>query len=308
MSSLPVPGAALVPLPGGSDGAEVDVIALECGRVPAPPGWLDRPGGPLWQLRGLGLHIPRSRWLSIPIPAFLLRHPTAGVIVVDSGLHGSIVEDPTRNLGRAGARIFPTFMKPEMALPARLAEHGLDVTDIALVVMTHLHWDHTSGLTQLAPGTPVVVDAREWTAFTSGGLTSGYLHRHVDDQLEWKLLDLDGGEPHDAFSRSVDLLGDGSIRLCATRGHAAGHCSLLLRGSGGRRVLLCGDAAYSMSTLREGYTPLFLDDVATFHESLAALNRQLDAHPDTLVACGHDPDVWPPFDPVIAQPSSAQES
>ncbi len=281
----------MTPLPGGSDGAEVEVIPLECGRMPAPPGWLDKPTGPAKQLRVIASR--RSTWLSIPIPAFLLRHPTAGTIVVDAGLHADMADNPARNVGRAGTYVFPTKMTPEMALPQRLAEHGESVEDVALVVMTHMHWDHTSGLSHLAPGTPVVVDAREWSAFTTGGFRDGYIPRHVDERLEWRLLDLDGGTPHGAFSRTIDLLGDGSIRLCATRGHSAGHCSLLIRGPGGQRILLVGDAAYSVSTLRARYTPLFLHDVATYHESLEAIDRELT--PDTLVACGHDPDIWPPF-------------
>jgi len=298
MTRLPVPAAAITPLPGGSDGAEVHVTPLLCGRMPAPPGWLSRPAGPLKQVRGLGLAIPRSEWLSIPIPAFLLRHPSAGTIVVDSGLHADMVEHPVRNVGRLGARAFRTQMTPDMALPAQLAAHDVDIADVDLVVMTHMHWDHTSGLSQLASGTPVVVDAREWAAFASGGFTDGYLHRHVEgSDLDWRLLNLDAGEPHGAFSRTLDLFGDGSVRLCATRGHSPGHCSLLIGGLGGQRILLVGDAAYSVSTLRERFTPLFLDDVATFHESLDALNRELAEHPDTLVACGHDPDVWPPFAP-----------
>lgn len=299
MATLPVPGTVSAPLPGGSDDAEVEVYPLECGRMPAPPGLLRRPGGRLWPARAIAPVVTRRGMLSIPIPAFLIRHPTAGAIVVDSGLHASTIDDPVQSFGRAGRMIYRVTSTHDMCLPRQLAAHGVDVADVALVVMTHLHYDHTSGLAHLAPGTRVVVDEVEWRAFDGGGFAEGYMHHHADERLAWSTLDLDGaGEPHGAFAHTLDLLGDGSVRLLSTRGHTAGHCSLLLRGAGGRRVLLCGDASYSAAALAGGWVPALMQDRAAFEASRAALRADVAAHPDTLVAHGHDPDLWPPFDAV----------
>ena len=38
------------------------------------------------------------------MPAYLARHPTAGNILVDTGLHPSVVRDPRDNLGRFSGR------------------------------------------------------------------------------------------------------------------------------------------------------------------------------------------------------------
>ncbi len=43
--------------------------------------------------------------LTIPIPAFLIRHPSAGAILVDTGLHPSIATDGSENFGKLAARI-----------------------------------------------------------------------------------------------------------------------------------------------------------------------------------------------------------
>lgn len=37
------------------------------------------------------------------------------------------------------------------------------------------------------------------------------------------------GEPYGAFTKTIDLLGDSTIRLIYTPGHTAGHLSVLLR-------------------------------------------------------------------------------
>ena len=51
-----------LPLAGGRDGAGVRVHPLRTADMLSPPALLERPGGPGWLLRGLGLHIPRSRF------------------------------------------------------------------------------------------------------------------------------------------------------------------------------------------------------------------------------------------------------
>ncbi len=50
--------------------------------------------------RMLGIGTPRSQWWTVPIPAFLIHHPSAGPLLVDTGLHPSVASSPTENLGR----------------------------------------------------------------------------------------------------------------------------------------------------------------------------------------------------------------
>jgi len=88
------------PRPGGEAGSTVVVEPLRIGTVKAPPGLFENPGGRLETLRRTGLLTRRSKWLTVPVPAFLIRHPTAGPLLVDTGLHSSIVAKPVANLGR----------------------------------------------------------------------------------------------------------------------------------------------------------------------------------------------------------------
>ena len=106
-------------------------------------------------------------WLKIPIPAFVIHHPGAGPFLVDTGLHASVASSPTENLGRiigggrAGAGI-----EPGEDLPAQLRARGIDPKAVRLVVMTHMHFDHTSGMSQF-PGATFVVTEEEWEAATT---------------------------------------------------------------------------------------------------------------------------------------------
>ena len=90
------------PLPGGSAGATVAVEPLVAGHCDFPRAAMVDPGGSFKTLR-LARAISSSKAAeSVPVPAFLIRHPTVGPILVDTGLHPSISADPTMNLGRFG--------------------------------------------------------------------------------------------------------------------------------------------------------------------------------------------------------------
>ena len=96
-----------------------------------------------------------------------------------------------------------------------------------------------------------------------------------------------------SFGRTVDLFGDGAIRLLSTPGHSPGHMSVLLNLESGRELLITADAAYSRRTIDEDLLPVFVDDVHRYRRSLREIRRYLEQTPDAEVICGHDPEAWP---------------
>ena len=237
-------------LPGGRPGATVRVRPLLTGEINAPPAFFRRPDGPLGVPRGL--LAPRRRWSPVPIPAFLIDHPVAGSLLVDTGLHASVASSPAVNLGSLGARMYDIRMRPEQAVPAQLEALGVDPLAVRAVVMTHLHYDHASGVSAF-PEATFVVARQEWEAAASGGMLQGYRPRQFDHAFDWRAIDYASAslDSFAGFGRSVDLLGDGSIRLVFTPGHSAGHQSVVLR-LHDRELLLTGDAAYRRATIDDG--------------------------------------------------------
>lgn len=280
--------AQSLPFAGGRDGAGVRVHPLRSANMLAPPRFLQRPSGPLWLLRGLGAHVPRSKWMTIPIPCFLVEHPKAGPFLIDTGLHASVADDPAENLGRAAKLLYSIQMTRTDAAPAQLAARGVDAATIGLVLMTHLHYDHASGASQF-PNATFLVERREWEAAQRGGFRQGYHGPHLDPQLDWRAIDVE----HEA-----DLFGDGSVMLLHTPGHTPGHISVLLRLESGERLLLTADAAYAKQTLADRWLPLFVDDETAYFASLDRLVAQ--AGEADHVVCGHDPDGLDREDGVFA--------
>ncbi|MDQ1702647.1 MAG: N-acyl homoserine lactone hydrolase [Frankiaceae bacterium] len=295
------PRPAQLPLPGGTPGSTVKVHPLRTATMQAMPAFLQRPSGPLAELRGLGLHTSKKRWSSIPLPAFLVEHPTAGPILVDTGMHAAYAKDPAEHMGALAARFFDITMEERTAAPAQLRERGVDPDDVRLVLMTHLHYDHASGISQF-PNATFVVDRREWAAATGHlGLLKGYRRQLFDHPYDWRTLDFEAPsvEGYVTFGRAIDLLGDGSIRLVSTPGHAEGHYSVVLRLLGDRELLLTGDAAYAIQSIEEDLVPTFCDDIHDYKRSLGEI-RHFREHTGATTICGHDAASWPTLDALYA--------
>jgi N-acyl homoserine lactone hydrolase len=196
--------------------------------------------------------------------------------------------------------MYDVRMRPEQALPAQIEALGVDPRAIGTVVMTHLHYDHASGVSQF-PAATFIVSRAEWESASTGGSLQGYRPRQFDHAFDWRTIDYEAsdGESFATFGRSVDLLGDGSIRLVFTPGHSAGHQSLVLR-LAGRELLITGDAAYRHATITDDELPVFYDDEHRFRRSVAEIRRYIEHTPGAVVICGHDPDGWARLDDVYS--------
>ena len=142
-------------------------------------------------------------------------------------------------------------------MPAQLRERGLDPGEIPIVVMTHMHIDHTSAISEF-PNSTFVVSETEWEAAATGPrpLLNGYRRAHFDYAFDYRTVDFDrsGIDSYATFGRTFDLFGDGSIRLAYTPGHSAGHMSVIAH-LNERDFVIGGDATYTQAQL-DGDAPL----------------------------------------------------
>jgi glyoxylase-like metal-dependent hydrolase (beta-lactamase superfamily II) len=283
------PTDAKLPLPGGKPDATVKVTPLLCGTGTWSDAYRHRREGRLAALRATGIW-GGGETTVFPIIAFLVEHPSAGPILIDAGLHPSVAVDKKQNVGRllaaTGARGWR--MEPEQAIPDQLRKRGIEPADIGLIVMTHLHFDHASGMVQF-PGATFTFSKQEWEVANTLGWRHGYVESHFDHAFDYRLLDFDDPSVGSfaGFGRSFDLLGDGSIRVAFTPGHTMGHMSVILRGPE-REVLVVGDAAYTRHALETGHKPFLLQDSHLFSRSLREIQRYVEQTPSAIVIPGHE--------------------
>ena len=303
MPAAAQPKPASLPLPGGRAGASVRLQPLLTGTSYGPPAYFERPPGRTATLRALGVGVKKSEYLPIPIVAFLVEHPEAGPILIDTGLHPSVAVDSKQNLGRLGAAFLGRVdMESSDAVPAQLRARDIEPSDVQLVLMTHFHIDHASAMSEF-PGATFVFSSREWEAANRPrGDLRGYHRAQFDHAFDYRTLDLEGTAVGSfaTFGRAFDLLGDGSIWAVYTPGHTHGHVSFVLRLGEDREALIAGDAAYTRRTIDEGLRPWHLEDEHRFGRSLREIQLYAEHNPAALVVPGHDMTAWRELDAVYA--------
>jgi N-acyl homoserine lactone hydrolase len=283
------------PLPGGTRGARVAVEPLIAGHVDFPRAAMVDQGGSFKTLR-LARAISSSKAAeSVPVPAFLIHHPSAGEILVDTGLHPSIASGGSENFGGLANRFGRPSLEPGEDVPSQLRAKGIEPRQVATVVMTHLHLDHSSAISEF-PDSTIVVSAAEWQDAAHGSKPSlnGYRRAHFDLAFEYRTVDFDGEEigSYATFGRTFDLFGDGSVRLAFTPGHSAGHCSVICR-LGGADFVIGGDAVYMLGQL-EGREPLAPRpfDAHNLRRSVQELRLFHAQFPAAVITPGHDPEFY----------------
>ena len=290
---------APLPLAGGREGATVRVHPLMTGEMPGAPEWFEFSGGRMNGLRALGLFADRDEFMRLPVPAFLVEHPGAGVMLIDTGLHPSVAVDPKQNFGRLLAWFYRGIeMSSEQSAPAQLRARGLDAADVRFVLMTHMHVDHASAISEF-PDATFVVSRQEWDALSDGKTTDGYVRSQYDYGFDFRTFDFESDETESfaSFGRSVDLFGDGSVRAVFTPGHTPGHTSYVLR-LRGREVLVAADAIYTQRTLDEGVLPYRMADEHMFRRSLKEIRHYREQTPGALIIPGHDWEEFAKLEPL----------
>ena len=283
------------PLAGGTRGATVTVEPLVAGHVDFAREMMVDPGGRLVTAKLLKALLLGSKENVVPVPAFLIRHPSAGAILVDTGLHPSIATDPKENFGSLATRSGKPTLAAGEDVPSQLRERGLDPGEIPIVVMTHLHLDHTSAISEF-PNSTFVVSETEWQAAAHGPspLLNGYRRAHFDYAFEYRTVDFDRAniDSYASFGRTFDLFGDGSIHLAYTPGHSAGHMSVVARLKENDFVI-GGDAMYMLGQLDKSLPePPRPADRHNFRRSLQELRLFRSQFPGAVITPGHDPEFY----------------
>jgi len=210
------------------------------------------------------LHLARIGVLNeIPVHGFVIKHPRAGAILVDTGVG------------------WPTELVQEWKVVNHhaaevLAQHDLSPADVRIVINTHLHFDHC-GQNAVFKHAPFYIQRSELER----------ARRDSDVTSAW--FDFAG-----ARFELVD--GDAEVaegvRVVATPGHTVGHQSVVIDTPDGGAVMI-GDAAYTAEIYRDRDEADLAkwrgqyDDRAAWSESLGRLHEM---HPHTVHFC-HDTSV-----------------
>jgi len=230
-----------------------------------------------------------KNWVDpLPIYAFLIEHPE-GKFLVDTG-------DTWRNSVPGYLPWWnPFFTKeveikvaPQEEIGPRLAAMNIDpARDIAAVLLTHFHHDHTGGLDHFPHNR--IIAPRESYEVSRGlkGMMMGCLPQRWPIWFRPELVDMDG-PPVGPFPASHPITKDGRIFMVPTPGHSVGHVSVVARGKD-LTYFFAGDATYNEDNLRAGKADGVTYNPALSEATLAAI-REFALNEPTIILPAHDPD------------------
>jgi N-acyl homoserine lactone hydrolase len=158
---------------------------------------------------------------AIPVHGFVIKHPKAGAILVDTGV------------GWGNDQLLREWKVVNREMADAMAEHDLSPADVKIVINSHLHFDHC-GQNAVFKHAPFYIQRSELKRAREDGFT-----------IQW--FDFAG-----ARFELVD--GDAEIaegvRVVATPGHTVGHQSVIVDMPEGDAVMI-GDAAYTADIYRD---------------------------------------------------------
>jgi N-acyl homoserine lactone hydrolase len=233
-----------------------------------------------------------------PVPVFLVEHPSEGPFLIDVGYDPSIESDPTRTLGFMFGKLVMKHRLAERSVPEVVRARGVEPSAVSRVLVTHLHLDHASA-SGLWPHATFVVDRVERAAADGQRGPGPYVKSHLATIENWREVDFAGpeAEAFESFGRTLDLFGDGLVRLVSSPGHSPGHLSVLLR-LRERYALILGDAMMSTLELREPAIDGIIVDQDSYVRSGAQAREFMQAHPDTLAIPSHVSELWSRLEPT----------
>jgi N-acyl homoserine lactone hydrolase len=164
-------------------------------------------------------------------------------------------------------------MDRDDAIVARLASVGVRPEDIAIVVNSHLHFDH-AGNNGAFPKATFIVQSEHLT-FAKGKPNFPGVYWDIPSLTYMPVAGRTRVAP--------------GVEVVPTPGHAPGHQSLVVDLPETGRVVLCGDAAFTRENLERGETRA--QDEAAARESLRLIRSLVKDDLDRVFP-SHDAASW----------------
>jgi glyoxylase-like metal-dependent hydrolase (beta-lactamase superfamily II) len=227
-------------------------------------------------------HVPRD----LAVLVHWVHHPRFGDFLIDTGFDDSFAKHPPYGSYTEAMKLFnwansvTNRQEPGTDLAAQLAR--LNVHPKA-VFFTHLHPDHTGGVSALGPQTEFVFGKAE-----ASFLARAAVANHFPANAKFFSIDFPGAASMPPLGPCVDLLGDGSFWAISAPGHTDDDMAFLINSSSA--VLLTGDASHFAWAFQTGVGPKGWNGAGTARGrvSLERLRAFARAYPSVKLIYGHE--------------------
>ena len=234
-----------------------------------------------------GLFRSKAKQMILPVSAYLIMHPK-GNVLIDTGWDTKYARERPKQLLGLVDRISAPIITDGEGIDSKLSSVGLRPEEIDYIFISHMDFDHVSGLRLVKDAKDIRCSEEEWAA------CSRFSMRYIDTWTGICHVGTFAFQPSGIgpVGRGYDVFGDGTLLLVHTPGHSHGLFSVMLRGRDGYMVL-GNDAAYLPESFSEHKIPGFTVDNQLAKKSL-----------DWLIQCEKDPacmGVFVNHDPTVPE-------
>lgn len=225
---------------------------------------------------------PQADWVTVPTYTVLIEHPQLGYVLFDGTCHPEW-EDRWPDALQA---VFPYVAEEKQYLPQQLEDLNLKMSDIDIVVISHLHVDHC-GCLDFFRGTKagqrgIIVHDKEL------GHALKVTHTGPADFAgAWAKIEFDMPNLNYELMLGPHLELAPDLHLYHWPGHTPGLIGMVAHTEHSGTFIFTSDAAYLERNLKEFALSGIVYDTLAYFDSLNQI-KQLSRKYDATMGYGHD--------------------
>jgi glyoxylase-like metal-dependent hydrolase (beta-lactamase superfamily II) len=204
-----------------------------------------------------------SRTIRFPALFALIRHPTQGAILFDTGYTARFFQETAHLPYRLYRLATPVYLQPEETAIRQVATYGVDAEDVRHIIISHFHADHICGLRDFPQArffyfADALIAVQKLRGLYA--VRAGFLPGLLPADFIARAQPLSQAQLHplppafSPFEKGLDLFSDGSLVAVRLPGHAPGQMGLFVQ-SVEARYFLAADAVWHSRAYRENILP-----------------------------------------------------
>lgn len=221
--------------------------------------------------------------------AIWVKHPN-GDFLFDTGL-GDSIDVQFDEMSFLHKQLFK--YQKEHSVKYQLIRDGIDPSVIKTIILSHLHWDHCSGIKDFPRANVYTTEEELNFARTNEAHAPAFLKSQYDgEKVNWKYLKFINSS-YESFNQSCDYFGDGSVVFVKLGGHTKGSVGMFINQSE-KRYFFSGDITWSIGGFRrpsrKHFIPSSLVDSDKNHldSIIVNIHQLMKADSSLVVIPAHD--------------------
>lgn len=256
---------------------EVKIFAIETGYAVTLEGFTVA-GGSLFKTKKVSHN------------AILILHPK-GNLLIDTGIGNNVKEQ---------FAAMPFFLKPLFDYTKlKSAQEILDANHISIknILLTHMHWDHASGLKDFKDVAIYSTKPELDFAKTINAKPPAYIHSQYDGISNFNPVQFRDGA-YEVFKESFDFYKDGTVVLVSLSGHSPGSIGIFVNLSATERYFFTGDITWTKAGFETNAHKFIVSSLLVDYnrdligKEINRISDLLKLKPEIKVMPAHDNDVY----------------